>query len=60
MSNVVAFKKAQDQKPLASGTGAAKSMTLFIHVKRATLIAHCGDLGGVKAEPQGCVGKSRI
>lgn len=58
MSNVVAFKKAQDQTPMAKTTGAAKSMTLFIHIKRATLIAHCGNLGGEKAAQQDRVGKS--
>lgn len=57
MSNVVAFKKVQ---PVAPVKGAPKSMTLFIHIKRATMIAHCGNLDGAKTAEQTYAGKSSI
>jgi len=58
MSNVVAFKKTKT--PMASVEGAPRSMTLFIHIKQTTLIAHCGDLDGTKTAEQNIVGESRL
>lgn len=58
MSNVVAFETFQKPKPAAKAR-APKSMTLFIHIKRATLIAHCADLQATKATAIGCVGERR-
>ena len=57
MSNIVAFKKVEIQKPAAA---TPRSMTLFIHIKRTTLIAHCGDLKNQRAATRGRVGKGHI
>ncbi|MEO9825997.1 MAG: hypothetical protein ABJF50_16415 [Paracoccaceae bacterium] len=54
MSNVVAFKKVETETPEAA---TPKSMTLFIHIKRTTLIAHCGDLKPQRTATQDRVGK---
>ena len=48
MSNVIAFPMPKSAQPRTM-TGAAGPVTLFIHVKRVTLIAHL--TGRVAAAP---------
>ena len=58
MSNVVAFESFQKSKPAAKAR-TPKSMTLFIHIKRATLIAHCANLQATSQSAVGRVGERR-
>ena len=58
MSNVVAFEDFHKRKPAAKAK-APKSMTLFIHIKRATLIAHCADLQSTRTATIERVGERR-
>lgn len=60
MSNVVAFKRVDNQQTGAGEKSPSKSMTLFIHVKRTTLIAHCGNLQSERTTTQGRVGKGHF
>ena len=57
MSNVVTFKQVEVQKPVAA---TPKSMPLFIHIKRKTLIAHSGDLKQQRTATQNRIGKGQI
>ena len=58
MSNVVVFETFQKPKPVAKAR-TPKSMTLFIHIKRATLIAHCADLQSTRTATIERVGERR-
>ena len=58
VSNVVAFESFQKPAPVAKAK-APKSMTLFIHIKRATLIAHCANLQTTGTLAVGRLGESR-
>jgi hypothetical protein len=55
MSNVVTFESFQ-KKP-ATKAKTPKSMTLFIHIKHTTLIAHCANLKTPDAATVGRVGE---
>lgn len=56
MSNVIAFQKAQPDTSRTSRV-AAGPVTLFVHVKRTTLIAHLTGRFPADAAQNGRLGK---
>lgn len=56
MSNVVRFEPKA--KSLTKARGAARSVTLFMHIRRATLIAHASQTAMPVRVATGRVGKS--
>ena len=50
MNNVIAFPRPQQSAPAQNR--AARPMTLFVHVKCATLIVHLADTGACEAKAE--------